>query len=104
MDLLPTIARLWFTQRLTEVNLSRLQMAVLICLGLQHKNVDDLATEFRLPSTQVLALFNKAVRKLVTAMNKIQEQEVRKQAQRWLQSRKPSFHECLVATLGSARL
>ncbi|CAE7894471.1 nat10, partial [Symbiodinium sp. KB8] len=75
VDLLPTIARLWFTQRLTEVNLSRLQMAVLICLGLQHKNVDDLATEFRLPSTQVLALFNKAVRKLVTAMNKIQEQE-----------------------------
>ena len=39
--------------------------AVLLALGLQHKGVDALTKELDLPATQVLALFNKTIRKLV---------------------------------------
>ena len=39
--------------------------AVLLALGLQHKGVDVLTKELDLPATQVLALFNKSIRKLV---------------------------------------
>ena len=42
MDLLPVVARLFFSNRFT-FNLSAGQSAILLGLGLQHKNVDDVA-------------------------------------------------------------
>ena len=41
-----------------------LQAAILLTLGLQQREVSDLQAELRLPSNQVLALFNKAIHKL----------------------------------------
>ena len=38
---------------------------MLLALGLQHKGVDVLTKELDLPATQVLALFNKSIRKMV---------------------------------------
>jgi N-acetyltransferase 10 len=71
-DLLPSIARLYFTGRLgSESSLSNLQGALLCSIGLQHKSVDEIVSEIHLPANQVLAMFNKAVKKISIALNKI---------------------------------
>ena len=63
MDLVPFLAQAYFTQKL-PVNLSYGQAAILVCLGLQHKTIDDVKGTLDLPANQVLALFNKSVRKM----------------------------------------
>jgi hypothetical protein len=63
LDLLPPVARAWFLQRV-PVALSALQAALLLGMGLQYKTVDALEAELGLPANQLLALFNRAVRKL----------------------------------------
>jgi N-acetyltransferase 10 len=75
-DLLPVCARLYFTGRFgSEFQLSSLQAALLCGLGLQSKTVDDITTELGLPSNQVLAMFNKTLRKLSIALNTILEEK-----------------------------
>ena len=71
-DLVPTLASLRFTGRLTTP-LSHVQAAILLGMGLQHKPLDDVATELSLPASQLLALFNKAVRKLVSTLRGVVE-------------------------------
>lgn len=39
--------------------------ALLLGLGLQHKTVEDLEKELDLPSSQLLGLFNRIIRKVV---------------------------------------
>lgn len=75
-DLLPTLARLYFTGKLGgDFKLSSLQAALLCGIGLQNRDVDSLTSELNLPSNQVLAMFNKAVRKVSLALNTILEEE-----------------------------
>lgn len=103
LDLLPDLSRLYFMQRLPGVSLPRLQAGIVMGLGLQRTTVDALAAHFdvavtqvcgtaplvghhaveHLPSSplrssslQVLALFNKAVRKLSGAITGIHERAV----------------------------
>ncbi|XP_053976648.1 RNA cytidine acetyltransferase [Hylaeus volcanicus] len=73
MDLLPPLARLYFLNMMGDVHLSPVQSAILLGLGLQHKNVDKLTEELDLPSSQLLALFNRIIRKFVQYLNKIAE-------------------------------
>nr|KAG5689469.1 hypothetical protein BaRGS_021016 [Batillaria attramentaria] len=75
IDLLPALARLYFTDRI-DVHLSAVQNAVLLALGLQHKTVDDIEKELELPASQVLALFNRIIRKLIQHLNEIIEADV----------------------------
>eukprot|EP01138_Halocafeteria_seosinensis_P000662 gb/GECG01000678.1/.p1 GENE.gb/GECG01000678.1/~~gb/GECG01000678.1/.p1 ORF type:complete len:1048 (+),score=154.62 gb/GECG01000678.1/:1-3144(+) len=75
-DLLPTLSRIYFLVRLPGINMSRLQSCVLLGLGLQHRSIDEIATELNVPATQLLALFNKAVKKLVNKLKEIQEAEI----------------------------
>lgn len=71
-DLLPTLARLYFSERFgTEFSLSSVQAALLCGTGLQAKSVEQLSEELGLPTNQVLAMFNKAIRKLSIALNGI---------------------------------
>lgn len=42
-------------------------------LGLQHKTVDKLAEELYLPSSQLLGLFNRIMRKFVQYLNGVAE-------------------------------
>merc|ERR1719399_2674996 len=63
MDLVPFLAQAYFSQKL-PATLSYGQAAILVCLGLQHKTVDDVKGILDLPANQVLALFNKSVRKM----------------------------------------
>ncbi|KAK7099272.1 RNA cytidine acetyltransferase-like isoform X2 [Littorina saxatilis] len=75
VDLMPTLAQLYFSGKIC-VHLSVVQDAVLLALGLQHKGVDTLTKELDLPTPQVLALFNKSVRKLCNYLKEQQEKEV----------------------------
>jgi N-acetyltransferase 10 len=71
-DLLPTVGRLYFTERLgADLSLSSVQAALLCGIGLQNRSVDGLSAEFGLPANQILAMFNKAVRKLSIALNNV---------------------------------
>jgi N-acetyltransferase 10 len=64
LDLLPTIATLYFSGRLKQaVSLSRVQQAILLAVGLQRKRVEDMERELELASSQVLGLFVKVMRK-----------------------------------------
>jgi hypothetical protein len=79
-DLLPLLGLLFFQGRLHAVaRLPSLQQAVLLGLGMQRKPLDLLAREVQLPPHQVLALFNKAMRRLSGALQAIQEAEVERE-------------------------
>lgn len=53
--------------------------AILVGLGLQHKTVDELSTEIDLPSTQLLGLFNRTIRKVLEFMNRVSENHIHEQ-------------------------
>lgn len=72
MDLVPMLASLRFTGKL-KTPLSHVQAAILLGLGLQHKDLDELGKELGLPASQILALFNKAVRKMVGSLRRVVE-------------------------------
>lgn len=75
-DLLSSVARLYFTGRFgPQFQISSLQSALLCGIGLQHKTVGDLADELGLPLNQVLAMFNKSVRKISMALQGIAERD-----------------------------
>ncbi|KAK3376713.1 GNAT acetyltransferase 2-domain-containing protein [Lasiosphaeria ovina] len=65
LDLIPTVAYLYFTGRLkSDSKLSQLQQAILLAVGLQRKEIDAIATELSVPSSQLLAIFMKIMRKI----------------------------------------
>eukprot|EP00164_Ancoracysta_twista_P013589 GFYU01021760.1.p1 GENE.GFYU01021760.1~~GFYU01021760.1.p1 ORF type:complete len:465 (+),score=162.21 GFYU01021760.1:31-1425(+) len=71
LDLLPRVAELFFHRKLQNINVSHVQSAIMLAIGLQRKTVDDLEAELTLPATQLLALFNKCVRKFSTHFNEL---------------------------------
>jgi N-acetyltransferase 10 len=74
LDLLPSIATLYFTRRLEPgVNLSRVQQSILLGIGLQRKNLEDLEKELGLASSQVLGIFIKIVRKVSSQFKAVVE-------------------------------
>jgi len=76
-DLLPALARLYFTGRLgSDFNLSSLQAAIICGMGLQNRTIDEIATELNLPATQLLAIFNKTIRKISLVLNAVTEKSI----------------------------
>lgn len=75
LDLLPQLSRLFFFGQLPSMRLSYLQAAILLASGLQHKDVDAVSAELNLPANQVLAFFNKSVRKVASVLRGIVETE-----------------------------
>ncbi|KAF8638996.1 hypothetical protein AX17_001798 [Amanita inopinata Kibby_2008] len=74
LDLLPTVASLYFQQRLgDEARLSAVQSSILLALGLQRKTVEEVEAELQLPVSQVLALFVKIVRKIAKQLIDVQK-------------------------------
>ncbi|PSN31816.1 RNA cytidine acetyltransferase [Blattella germanica] len=53
-----------------------MDLAIVLGLGLQYKTVDNLATELELPSSQLLGLFNRTIRRCVQFLMGILEQSV----------------------------
>ncbi|CAG0884789.1 unnamed protein product [Darwinula stevensoni] len=76
MDLLPALARVYFLNQMGDVHLSPVQAGILMGLGLQHRTVDALAKEFEIPATQLLGLFNRIVRKILTFLNGVLEKDL----------------------------
>ncbi|KAH9889948.1 DUF699-domain-containing protein [Cubamyces lactineus] len=74
MDLLPTVAQLYFEKRLgPEVHLSAVQSSILLALGLQRKTIEEIETELSLPVSQALALFVKVVKKISKRLLDVQK-------------------------------
>ena len=71
-DLVPLLARLRFGGQLSTP-LSAVQGAILLGVGLQTKSLDELESELGLPASQLLALFNKAVRKMTVSLSSVLE-------------------------------
>lgn len=76
LDIVPTLASLFLSRRMPEVRLSSLQCAILVAVGGQHKTFDQLASEFSVPTSQLLALFNKAMHKLANHCRTLLERQV----------------------------
>ncbi len=77
-DLLPALARLYFLGRMGHsFNLSSIQGALLCGIGLQNQTIDYVTEQLGLPPNQVLAMFNKGIRKISMALNDIVEQDER---------------------------
>jgi len=76
-DLIGAVSRLYFLGKLGgSCILSGVQGALLVGMGVQGKTVDRMIEELGLPSNQVLAMFNKAIRKIsITLRAVIEEKE-----------------------------
>lgn len=77
VDLLPAISKLYFLG-LIDTHLSVVQSGLLLGLGLQHRTIEDLEKELDLPSSQLLGLFNRIIRKIVQNLNEVLEADVEK--------------------------
>ena len=78
IDLMPSLAQLYFTNRLKSapclVSLSGVQQSILLAIGLQRKDLSEVETELGIANSQLLAMFVKVVRKISTAFRSLQEQ------------------------------
>lgn len=81
LDLVPTLAKLFFTKTTLpkgSVNLSYVQSAILIGFGLQYKKVEDIEADLGLNSNQILPQFNKVMRKFTKVIKSVIERDVEK--------------------------
>ncbi|CAF4297051.1 unnamed protein product, partial [Adineta steineri] len=77
LDLIPTLARLFYLNRF-PIQLTVIQMALIAGIGLQYKTIEQLEKELNLPQSQLLALFNKLIKKIIDLINSTQETEIGK--------------------------
>ena len=75
IDLVPIIAHLYFNKKIF-VSLSYIQAGVLLGVGLQRKNFDSIAEEFNIEINQLLAMFNKMIKKFVAYIKNIYQKDI----------------------------
>lgn len=76
-DLLPILAKFFYNRKFgPKVHLSPAQMIILLSVGLQGKSIDDVGDELGLPGNQVLAHFLKAIKKMSTSLDSIEEKAI----------------------------
>ncbi|KAL1506350.1 hypothetical protein ABEB36_005733 [Hypothenemus hampei] len=76
LNLLGTLGRLFFFNQMGDMQISAVQSAILLGLGLQYKTFDQLAFELDLPATQLLGLFKKLIKKFEKYLNFVIERDV----------------------------
>ncbi|CAG8974324.1 hypothetical protein HYALB_00006172 [Hymenoscyphus albidus] len=75
LDLVPKLSVLYFTSRLSPaIKLTGIQQAILLAVGLQHKDLSDVEAELALPSSQLLAMFIKIMRKMSSHFRSLVDQ------------------------------
>lgn len=74
-DLIPSLAKLFFTRKV-NLSLSYIQAGVLLGFGLQNKSFDSIKEEFEVEVNQLLAMFNKMIKKFCANIKLIYEKEV----------------------------
>jgi N-acetyltransferase 10 len=78
LDLVPEIAKSYFLKRF-NFSLSYTQAAILLGFGLQYKSLEVIQEELNIPLNQVLAMFNKCVKKVTNYIKGIYETEIEKE-------------------------
>jgi len=79
LDLLPAIAQLYFTGPLrSSLSLSGVQATLLLAIGCQRRDIDDVVKELGVANNALLAMFVKLMRKMSTAFKTVVEEEVAK--------------------------
>jgi N-acetyltransferase 10 len=67
LDLMPTLANLYFSDRLRDgVKLPGAQQSVLLSIGLQHKDLDEVSKELTITSSQLLGMLVKILKKITS--------------------------------------
>jgi N-acetyltransferase 10 len=67
LDLMPTLANAYFSDRLRDgVKLPGAQQSVLLSIGLQHKDLDEVSKELTITSSQLLGMLVKIMKKITT--------------------------------------
>jgi N-acetyltransferase 10 len=67
LDLIPDLAKYYFTGPLkSDIKLTGVQQSILLAVGLQCKDLSSIEQELTLPSSQLLAMFIKIMRKMST--------------------------------------
>lgn len=79
LDMMPLVAKLYFSKRASAVSLSSVQAAILLAVGLQHKSIDDVSKELNLPASQSMAMFLKIVRKFSTFFRQVLSKDIESQ-------------------------
>jgi N-acetyltransferase 10 len=79
IDLIPLISKLFFLRKFQDLKLSYIQAAILLGFGLQYKSFDAIAEELNIQTNQLLAMFNKMVKKFTNAIKHIYELEIEKE-------------------------
>lgn len=75
LDIAPSLARAFFT-RVLCVTQSAAQAAILVVIGLQGRDVSAAAEALNLPSSQVLALFMKSMKRFAALLQTQREEEI----------------------------
>ncbi|TKA28205.1 RNA cytidine acetyltransferase [Salinomyces thailandicus] len=94
LDLMPSVAQLYFSGRMRNENgirLSGVQQALLCAIGLQRKVLEDLEKELGLATSQLLAMFVKVMRKVSMHFRQLQEGAIAKTMPE--AERKPASHD-----------
>ncbi|KAK7318525.1 hypothetical protein RJT34_03228 [Clitoria ternatea] len=75
LDLVPTLAHLYFQEKL-PVTLSYPQASVLLCIGLQNQNISRIKEQTELERQQILSLFIKVMKKFYDHLYGLASKEI----------------------------
>ncbi|CDP12880.1 unnamed protein product [Coffea canephora] len=75
LDIVPKLARLYFLEKL-PVTLSYTQASVLLCMGLQRKDISVIEGEMKLEGQQILSLFIKVMKKFYKYLYSVASNEI----------------------------
>jgi len=78
LDLIPELAKCFFLKRF-NITLSYTQAAILLALGLQYKSLETIQEELNIPLNQILAMFNKSIKKFTSYIKGVYEKEFEKE-------------------------
>lgn len=76
LDLTNDLSALYFQMKLPNAPLDALQKAILLGVGSMNKKIDQLATEFNMPPSQVLAKFYDTMKKLTKNILEIMQKTI----------------------------
>lgn len=80
VPLLFRLSKLYFLDWLpSSVDLSAVQSTILLSMGVQGKSVNQTAQELNLEATQLLGLFNRAVKKIEIFLQSIEERDIERE-------------------------
>ncbi|GMN33414.1 hypothetical protein TIFTF001_004140 [Ficus carica] len=75
LDIARKLARLYFQEKL-PVTISYAQASVLLCIGLQGRDISDIEEQMGLERQQILSLFIKAMKKFSKYLNNLDAKEI----------------------------